>query len=254
LGNLQWDGVGQDYAANWLARSSNSNSNVDNNNDNGLNNDNNVVVCDNHNLLSLSNSMDQDCSDSGSALSLGSWDVQNDNSSSPNHEPLITIKTFFETEDSNEQDERIKKQSSSRLLVAGKKSQPNPNRKKRRQTIWDKNKVQPGVCQANETDVLFGKGRNSCRHPGNKVFRAVIEQHSKQYDEARSTSQKVRIRRAVYECIRQRGSRFLMFNQKKGEWFEVVEEIADKKIAQTLRNFRKGHSKFPTKLENEQLR
>jgi len=99
-----------------------------------------------------------------------------------------------------------------------------------------------------DADVLFGKGRASYRHPGNKNFRRAIEWYSKQYDETRNTCQKMQIRKAIFDSIRNpssdsnggyEGGRFLKYNHKNGTWCEVEAEIADKKIAQTLRNHRK---------------
>jgi len=99
-----------------------------------------------------------------------------------------------------------------------------------------------------DADVLFGKGRASYRHPGNKNFRRAIERYSKQYDETRNTCQKMQIRKAIFDSIRNpssdsnggyEGGRFLKYNHNNSTWCEVGAEIADKKIAQTLRNHRK---------------
>ena len=92
-----------------------------------------------------------------------------------------------------------------------------------------------------ELDVLFGQGPAYVRHPGNRRFQSVIEGHSLEYDGAKKSAMKTRIRKAIIDAIGP-GSRFLKKSHNQNVWYEVEDKIVDEKIAQSLRNHRKKRS------------
>lgn len=122
-------------------------------------------------------------------------------------------------------------------------------KKRRKRDHFDSDQVKPSCanapCQPTEVDVLFGQGRSSFHHNGNISFRRTVDQYSEAYDQASTTKAKIHIRKIVFESVATRQApdggrgRFLKFHQRNKQWFEVLDDVADMKIAQTLRNKRK---------------
>lgn len=118
---------------------------------------------------------------------------------------------------------------------------PPPAAKKRRQNTNTKGIKVPVKGKPTELDVLFGQGPAYVRHPGNRRFQSVIEGHSLEYDGAKKSAMKTRIRKAIIDAIGP-GSRFLKKSHNQNVWYEVEDKIVDEKIAQSLRNHRKKRS------------
>jgi hypothetical protein len=83
-------------------------------------------------------------------------------------------------------------------------------------------------------DVMFGRGKTTNRHGGNKRFRSVVAEHRQEY-QAAAKKQKTLISREVMQIIQQRGGRFLQKN-KAGFWEPVKDAIAREKTSQALRD------------------
>jgi len=111
------------------------------------------------------------------------------------------------------------------------------NRKKRRRksTIYG---LKAGKRQPSQFDVLLGQGRSYLGHPGNQQFHSLVEASSDRYDATNKTKEKACIRREIFDTIRCRGSFLTLENDQCFSWYEVTDDVADKKIGQALRNNR----------------
>jgi len=83
-------------------------------------------------------------------------------------------------------------------------------------------------------DVKFGRGGGTNRHPGNLVYRKLVEDAKPAYLIA-TKSQKGDISRAIVSAIRSRGGRWLKLDNRSGLWEDVGDEDAAKKVSQALR-------------------
>ncbi len=65
------------------------------------------------------------------------------------------------------------------------------------------------ILELRNTDVLVGRGTHSVRHPGNKSFRKLAQQHKEAYAACNRISEKDRIAREIFHELETRGVRFL---------------------------------------------
>lgn len=89
-----------------------------------------------------------------------------------------------------------------------------------------------------QTDVLFGRGVATNRHPGNENFRNIISQHVDVYV-ASTKKQKMNISRSIVDRVRKEldpPGRFLEKDSSTGLYREVEIKKALEKTAQTLRD------------------
>jgi hypothetical protein len=77
-----------------------------------------------------------------------------------------------------------------------------------------------GMIEPNGRDVLFGRGKNMFNHNGNVRFRLLIQQRSKEYENAPSRRIKSAIVYAIVQTVHGYGGRFL--KREKGPVWEVV--------------------------------
>mmetsp|Transcript_17433 Transcript_17433/g.32206 ORF Transcript_17433/g.32206 Transcript_17433/m.32206 type:complete len:310 (-) Transcript_17433:200-1129(-) len=90
------------------------------------------------------------------------------------------------------------------------------------------------------SDVLFKSGSNSLSHPGNVMFRNLIETHFDEHNNTSSSGLKVAVSwRIVDEVLVTFNGRFLEWD-KRG-WWMVIEDRAQMraKVATSLRDFKK---------------
>jgi len=111
------------------------------------------------------------------------------------------------------------------------------NRKKRRRKSANYG-LKAGKRQPSQFDVLLGQGRSYLGHPGNQQFHSLVEASSDRYDATNKTKEKACIRREIFDTIRCRGSFLTLENDQCFSWYEVTDDVADKKIGQALRNNR----------------
>ncbi|MFK7827493.1 MAG: hypothetical protein AB8G05_25330 [Oligoflexales bacterium] len=84
-------------------------------------------------------------------------------------------------------------------------------------------------------DILMGRGGKYCKHPGNLEFRKWVVTYRTHYL-GLSKKEKTMLKNQLLGFIKARGVRFLKYNSAKDVWFEVSDEKAKEKIAQTLRD------------------
>lgn len=94
------------------------------------------------------------------------------------------------------------------------------------------------VIQPN--DVLFGRGKTVVEHPGNIRFRKIVGMQMDQY-EAASRLEKTCITEKIVQTIHESDGRFLK-RDVGGDWEEVDQETARKKVGHAFRNRRKFNS------------
>lgn len=91
-----------------------------------------------------------------------------------------------------------------------------------------------GLSLFHDNDVLSGRGGGTNVHPGNRLFRDLINVHRRAYLKARKND-KPSISRAIVKEIRRHDGRFLKRDEKTGLWFEIGDDAAREKTSQALR-------------------
>jgi hypothetical protein len=84
-----------------------------------------------------------------------------------------------------------------------------------------------------ELDIVCGRGRGSCRRPGNKRFLSIVHQYVPLYSAAKSKVGKGKILNAIMDDSRIKDGRFLKRNN--GSWYELAEPQAREKIGHAIR-------------------
>eukprot|EP00536_Pseudo-nitzschia_multiseries_P018542 jgi/Psemu1/316027/fgenesh1_kg.2685_\ len=96
-------------------------------------------------------------------------------------------------------------------------------------------------CPRHE-DCLFGRGRNTMKHPGNVAMRRLLEEKQYRYSVAMHHT-KAEIAWEVVNAIKDGGGRFLK-ESKTGLYTLVDDEMARKKISIAFRDLKsKNHQK-----------
>lgn len=91
-------------------------------------------------------------------------------------------------------------------------------------------------------DVLFGRGKTVVEHPGNVRFRSIVGLQMDEYEMA-TRLEKSLITEKIVQAIRDSDGRFLK-RDDGGEWEEVDQETARKKVGHAFRNRRKFNGMF----------
>jgi len=90
-------------------------------------------------------------------------------------------------------------------------------------------------------DVLCGRGKNVCSHPGNLLFRDFVVAQLNNYDRSRKSTQKQGICRLILGQVKSMDppGRFLKKSVRNGSavWEELDDQKVMYKIAQALRDF-----------------
>lgn len=76
------------------------------------------------------------------------------------------------------------------------------------------------------------------RHPGNVLFRNLLEAKYEEYDEAPSRKEKTEIAWSIVQQLEQSKCRFLK-EDSTGYWVEVTSDIARQKVSVGFRDLRK---------------
>ncbi len=88
-------------------------------------------------------------------------------------------------------------------------------------------------------DVIFRSGKSYMSHPGNMMFRELIEHHINEHNKA-SQDRKKNLTWQVIEEVETKGGRFLEFNRSLGTWTELTDRAAVRhKIATYFKEFRR---------------
>merc|ERR1711933_311874 len=110
--------------------------------------------------------------------------------------------------------------------------------KKRIEELKEKYKDWPlkGIKEPHDNDVMYGRGGGTNHHPGNKLYRKMVEERKVKYVNSKRLDKPL----VALEIIREwRGQwppgRFLKHNDKTGLWDDVGDKKAREKTSQALR-------------------
>ena len=101
-----------------------------------------------------------------------------------------------------------------------------------------------------EFDVLCARGKQATNHPGNKFFRAVVDQHRERYASVTSKWERSRIVSEIIELIRSKGNGFVK-QEKSGEWTVTSDLLAREKVGQL---FRSTAGQYKSSFQNKKAR
>ncbi|KAG7345161.1 hypothetical protein IV203_032692 [Nitzschia inconspicua] len=86
-------------------------------------------------------------------------------------------------------------------------------------------------------DLLFGRGRPIMRHPGNVLFRNILNSRYQEYNAAPTRKEKTEIAWSIVRQLQQSKCRFL--KEADGYWVEVTSDVARQKVSVGFRDIRK---------------
>jgi hypothetical protein len=89
------------------------------------------------------------------------------------------------------------------------------------------------------SDVLCGRGKMSVDHSGNKQFRSMIALHLRAYLATKARGIKSGMVEHIVRKVRESGGKFVKKDGNSGEWFDIGDKEAHKKVGHA---FRDAHS------------
>lgn len=90
-----------------------------------------------------------------------------------------------------------------------------------------------------DADVISGRDKLACSHPGNRVFRSLVIAHGPAYQAANFRKQKARIVNMIIDTIRNSGGRFMSLEGSAASsvcWVEMNQATTYQKVAHALRS------------------
>ena len=104
----------------------------------------------------------------------------------------------------------------------------------------------PYVVYPTRTDVLLGKENPINKAAGNRMLHEIVDDHLEQYHQAgTSRKEKQQVLRTIYDCVTERGGRFLS-KEEHGVWLALDFDAAKDKIFRTLHHRHKKSDKQKT--------
>jgi hypothetical protein len=94
------------------------------------------------------------------------------------------------------------------------------------------------ILEANDQDVISGRGAAVNLNPGNRRFRDLCFKRKPEFDAA-SHAAKRRIANEIVVATKETGGRFLKRKVDKGPWFEMDDEKALLKACQVMRDYQR---------------
>jgi hypothetical protein len=113
-------------------------------------------------------------------------------------------------------------------------SEPHRNRSNAEST-FDIQLPNEAILDPHAEDVLLGRGKAHDSHPGNVVYRDLVNRYEAVYNSTNSRFKKSSITHEIMRAIVSRGGRFLEFNVERRHWIVVEFRKARVKVAQALR-------------------
>lgn len=104
------------------------------------------------------------------------------------------------------------------------------------------------ITKPYDSDILCGKDKTFNKHPGNRAYRELIEEHAVSYSNESSKQIKMKVTKQIVQQLEASGARFI---RKVGEnaWQEISNQQARDKTSHALRfcaGSHIGHHKTPT--------
>jgi len=92
------------------------------------------------------------------------------------------------------------------------------------------------VIGLRENDILCTKDKATYDHPGNHIFRALINKVKASYSQAATKNEKMEITRDAVAVLQQSyGSRFVKYDEQSSSWIEVPQNVAREKLGHAIR-------------------
>ena len=102
-----------------------------------------------------------------------------------------------------------------------------------------KDGLQDGGSVITDMDILNGRGPKANNHPGNKLFRALINRHKEQYQCPPPNMQKRDIVWNIFKNIlSEQQGRFLKYIPRTGSWVQLTKKESMLKISSAFRSFK----------------
>lgn len=86
------------------------------------------------------------------------------------------------------------------------------------------------------SDILCGRGNVFSNHEGNRYFGRIIRANLKEYREAGSRPEKIRVVDDILQEIRASGVRFAKLDSESKRWYELNDVLAHQKIGHAIRD------------------
>jgi len=85
-------------------------------------------------------------------------------------------------------------------------------------------------------DVVCGRGKGSYNRPGNIDFRKVVRRFVGEYATAKTKFEKTTVLNRIIDAVHHdNDARFLKFNTRTHQWFEITDDQAREKVGHTMR-------------------
>jgi len=81
-------------------------------------------------------------------------------------------------------------------------------------------------------DVICARGKHALEHPGNRRFRAMIENNLQRYSAATTKFEKSMIVSSIVDAVRTSSPDGGFIKEKNGQWYEVGDHVAREKCGQ----------------------
>ncbi|KAL7580397.1 hypothetical protein ACA910_004422 [Epithemia clementina (nom. ined.)] len=95
-----------------------------------------------------------------------------------------------------------------------------------------------------ELDILCSKDKSLSNHPGNRLFRELIEDAAASYGKATDKASKMKITKSIVDCLQNdHGCRFVKFDSDLAHWVELNPVESRDKVGHALRFAIRSHSK-----------
>ena len=109
----------------------------------------------------------------------------------------------------------------------------------------------PTAYAPGPADVVCARGRQFWNHPGNRLYRKLVEASTQKYSQARNKMEKSQVVLDIIEKVHQANGRFIKKQKKGGPWVEADEVFAREKCTQSLRDGLSTKYRSATKAKRE---
>lgn len=100
----------------------------------------------------------------------------------------------------------------------------------------DEPNMLPANYRPTDFDVTCGRGKGSYNRPGNKRFRAIVQQYVPDYTMAKTKFDKTSLMLRIIDTVKAQDNGTARFvSCKKGQWYEITEDKAREKVGHCLR-------------------
>eukprot|EP00980_Cylindrotheca_fusiformis_P018412 scaffold6052_cov118-Cylindrotheca_fusiformis.AAC.25 len=110
-------------------------------------------------------------------------------------------------------------------------------RRKKEEYLRKHPPIEGAVDLPSNYDVLWGKGKQIYRHPGNRLLRELVENYDDEYNRLWKDG-KSRLADQIVSVVHGFSGRFMKLDRKSGVWVEVSDLVAREKVTHRFRRNR----------------